>query len=42
MRHRYTQALHPLLRVFTILRLQDERLVTGEDLEGLGNVARAA
>ena len=33
------QALDPLLRIGTVLGLQDKRAVVGEDLEGLGNVA---
>ena len=32
------ETLDPLLRVRAVPRLQDERLVVGEDLEGLGDV----
>lgn len=37
--HGDTETLHPLLRVLPILGLEDEGLVSREDLEGLGDVA---
>lgn len=42
MRDGDAEALHPLLGVLAVLGLEDERLVAGEDLERLGDVARAA
>ena len=39
--HGHRKALHPLLGLGGVLRLQDESLVRSEDLEGLGDVPAA-
>ena len=41
MSHGHCEALHPLLGLGGVLRLQDESLVRSEDLEGLGDVPAA-
>lgn len=40
--HGYAEALRPLLRVLTVFGLENQRLVAGEYLERLGDVARAS
>ena len=39
--HGHCEALHPFLSLGRVFRLQDEGLVSGENLEGLGNVPPA-
>lgn len=39
-RHRDAEALRPLLRVLAVLRLQDQRLVSREDLKRLRDIPR--